>query len=154
AAAVHLPLTSSQGGNGGVKVLNAARRSITFNTYLRSLAKYGYSVQRASYEGWRIMLQDYVNFTAEEGYQEHALLPLFHLAVSDLPADSRSPTLDDGNTRALLERVREDGSDSEVSYEVDEKMVGGYLCEVGFMPRPTKAGMKSLPVVEIGAEQK
>jgi len=157
AAAVHLPPTSSQGGNGGVKVLNAARRSMTFNTYLRSLAKYGYRVQRASYEGWRIMLQDYVNFTAEEGYEEHALLPLFHLAVSDLPADSRSPVLDDGNTRALLERVREDGSDSEVSYEVDEEMVGryiSYLCEVGFMPRPTKAGMKSLPVVEIGAEQK
>ena len=103
------------------------------------------------------MLQHYVNFTPEEGFEEHALLPLFHLAVSDLPADSRSPTLDDGNTRALLERVKEDGSDSEVSYEVDEEMVGryiSYLCEVGFMRRPMKAGMKNLPVVEIGAEQK
>jgi L-aminoadipate-semialdehyde dehydrogenase len=157
AAAVHLPLTSSQDGNGGVKVLNAARRSLTFNTYFRSLAKYGYNVQRASYEGWRIMLQDYVNFTAEEGYEEHALLPLFHLAVSDLPADIRSPTLGDGNTRALLERVEEDGSDGEASFEVDEEMVGryiSYLCEVGFMPRPPKVGMKSLPVVQISDGQK
>jgi L-aminoadipate-semialdehyde dehydrogenase len=54
-------------------------------------------------------------------------------------------------------RVREDGSDSEASYEVDEEMVGryiGYLCEVGFVTRPPKAGMKKIPAVEIGAEQK
>lgn len=156
AAVLHLPPASAQGGNGGVKVVNAAKRSMTFNTYLRSLAKHGYNVQRASYEGWRIMLQDYVNFTAEEGYEEHALLPLFHLAVSDLPADSRSPALDDENAMALLERVREDGEDGEASYEVDEEMVGryiSYLCEIGFMPRPPKSGTKSLPTMEISAEQ-
>jgi len=78
-------------------MLNAARRSMTFSTYLRSFAKHKYNVQRANYE-------------------EHVLLLLFHLVVNDLSTNSRSPALDDGNTEALLERVRDDGSDSEASY--------------------------------------
>lgn len=157
AAAVY-PSTAEQ-GHGGVKVLNATRRSMTFNDYLRCLGKYGYGVQRASYEAWRMMLQDYVNFTAEEGYEEHALLPLFHLAVSDLPADSRSPALDDANTRALLEKAAAEGlgAGKEVSFELDEQIVGRYLAylyEIGFMPLPTRKAAKALPAAQIGKEQK
>jgi hypothetical protein len=48
------------------------------------LGKAWYNVQRVSYEG-------------------HALFPLFRLAVSDLPADSRISTLVDENTKGLLE---------------------------------------------------
>lgn len=158
AAAAAYPPTTDQ-GKGGVKVLNATRRSMTFNDYFRCLVKYGYGVQRASYEAWRMMLQDYVNFTAEEGYEEHALLPLFHLAVSDLPADSRSPALDDANTRALLERAAADGlgDGKEPSFELGEQVVERYLAylhEIGFIPSPTRKAAKTLPTVQIGKEQR
>ena len=160
AAAAALPPSVTRGGN--VQVLNATRRAMTFNDYLRCLAKYGYGVQRASYDSWRMMLQDYVNFTAEEGYEEHALLPLFHLAVSDLPADSRSPALDYTNTTALLKKaatagVKLDDGTEEANFEIDEEIVGrylAYLCDIGFMTKPTRHGLKELPQVEIGKDQR
>lgn len=152
-------LENGDKGTGCVKVLNATRRSMTFNDYLRCLNKYGFAVQRASYEAWRLMLQDYVNFTAEEGYEEHALLPLFHMAFSDLPADSRSPALGDENTKTLLERAGMDGGSGgeEVRFEIDEGVVGRYLAylkEVDFLPQPTRVGALVLPKVQIEKEQR
>jgi L-2-aminoadipate reductase len=135
-------------------VLNASKRSLTFNSYLSSLVTYGYDVRKVTYDAWRNSLQAYVRTTTEAKRQEHALLPLYHLAVSDLPTDSRSPALDNKNAQAVLKGVGK--GDVKPAFAVTEELVGKYLkylVAVGFMPAPTVSGAKPLPDLEVSDER-
>jgi len=140
-------------------VLNATARSMTFNDYLGTLSAYGYNVSKVPYEAWTTWLQDYVETTVKAERTEHALLPLYHLAVTDLPNDSRSPLLDNANVQAVLKHDAENRNDvvAEVADKITEELVGrylSYLCEIGFIEKPKSRKGKSLPKVEISKEQR
>ena len=141
-------------------VLNAAARSLTFDAYLALLPRYGYDVHRVSYDAWRLALNDYVRTTSERADRpEHALLPLYHLAVSDLPNDSRSPPLDNTNARAVLRNAAKlvnGAAETRPAFAVTEELVGrylAYLVAIGFMPPPTLEDAIPLPKLEVGQER-
>ncbi|KAF2433270.1 L-aminoadipate-semialdehyde dehydrogenase large subunit [Tothia fuscella] len=140
-----------------LRVLNSASRSITFDQYLSTLETYGYSVPSVPYEDWKAKLQEYVMTTAEAKREEHALLPLLQLAVTDLPNDSKSPALGTRNMKDVMRNYGTAvGKGHEVADKLTEELVGkyiSYLCEIGFMEKPVKGKGKDLPRVEIGKEQ-
>lgn len=79
------------------------------------------------------------------------------MVTGDLPASTKAPELDDVNATSALRadsvRTKEDLS---AGGAVTEDIVGvylAYLVERGFMPKPTRAGKKSLPSVQISKEQ-
>jgi L-aminoadipate-semialdehyde dehydrogenase len=140
-----------------LELLNSTNRSMSFDTYLSVLEDYGYDVQKVSYDIWKAKLEDYVTTTAETKREEHALLPLYHLAVTDLPNDSRSPALGTRNMRAVVKAYAAHAK-VDVADKLTEDLVAkylSYLCEIGFLERPVNGkGKKALPKVEIGAEQR
>jgi L-aminoadipate-semialdehyde dehydrogenase len=133
---------------------------MTFDDYLGTLSAYGYNVGRVPYETWKTWLQDYVMTTAVVKRQEHALLPLYHLAVTDFPNDSKSPALDTANVKMVLAedaKAHVDFNGEVESDGVTAELVGryiSYLCEIGFMKRPMGGRGKPLPKVVISKEQK
>jgi L-aminoadipate-semialdehyde dehydrogenase len=135
-------------------LLNATSRTMAFEIYLSMLELYGYNVQKVTYDVWKTKLQDYVTTTAEAKRPEHALLPLYHLAVTDLPNDSKSPAL---ATRNMRDVVQAYATKEPVADKVTEELVGkyiSYLCEIGFLERPVEGKGKPLPKAEISAEQR
>ncbi|KAF2405155.1 L-aminoadipate-semialdehyde dehydrogenase [Trichodelitschia bisporula] len=140
-----------------LSVLNATNRSTTFGEYLSALATFGYDVKKRPYDIWKTNLQKYVANTVEKKLPEHALLPLYHLAVTDLPNDSKSPALDDLKAKATLRRyLGTTGEDIRSAGAVTEELVGlyvSYLCEVGFLPHPESGVGVALPKVELTAKQ-
>jgi L-aminoadipate-semialdehyde dehydrogenase len=139
-----------------MRVLNATARSLTFSDYLGALSVYGYNVGKVPYETWTAWLQDYVATTVAVKRQEHALLPLYHLAVTDLPNDSRSPPLNNTNVKAVLEEDKKTRELGEVAGQITVELVGrslSYLVEIGFMDRP-KVGKGKLPLPKVELSQK
>jgi L-aminoadipate-semialdehyde dehydrogenase len=129
-------------------VINAVGRTMSFNEYLGELPKLGYNVKKTAYDEWKLQLEDYVRTSRSENKEEHALLPLYHLAVSDLPADSRSPVLATANVTALL------AGQTGVKTAVDEPALThyiAYLVEIGFLPKPSGV---ELPEVNMSAERR
>jgi L-aminoadipate-semialdehyde dehydrogenase len=125
-----------------------------FETYLSMLSVYGFDVKKVSYDIWKTKLEDYVTTTAEAKREEHALLPLYHLAVTDLPNDSKSPALGTRNMRSV---VRAYAAKEPVADKVTDELVGeylSYLVEIGFIEPPVEGKGKPLPKVEISAEQR
>jgi L-aminoadipate-semialdehyde dehydrogenase len=61
-----------------------------------------------SYQEW-CTVKEYVSDNTKE---EHALLPLFHFVVGDLPTNTIAPELDDANAAAALKVY-----DKEISYQ-------------------------------------
>lgn len=141
-----------------MRVLNATARSLTFNDYLGALSVYGYNVGKVPYETWTAWLQDYVATTVAVKRPEHALLPLYHLAVTDLPNDSRSPPLDNANAKAVLEDDKQTQALGKVADHITVELVGrslSYLVEIGFMDKPKGGrGKLPLPKVELSQEQR
>lgn len=135
--------------SSGMQVLNAVSRTMTFNSYLSILPKLGYAVEKIEYDDWRIKLQDYVASSAGGKTEEHALLPLYHMAISDLPSDSRSPVLSTANTK----RVVAAASPGSGPLGVDEEVLIGYiayLVAIGFMQAP---GGNILPEISLNQER-
>lgn len=57
------------------------------------------------YDEWKTQLEEFVSAgLVEKDQEQSALMPLFHMATSDLPSTTRAPELDDRNTAAALER--------------------------------------------------
>jgi L-aminoadipate-semialdehyde dehydrogenase len=141
-----------------IRVLNATARSLTYTDYLGALSAYGYRVGRSSYEAWAYVLEDYVATTASSKRTEHALLPLYHLAVTDLPNDSKSPPLDNANVKAVLEEDKKVRQLGEVADHITAELVGrslSYLVEIGFMDAPKGGkGKLTLPKIELSQEQR
>ena len=103
-AAAFGPLTN------GVHVVHVTGHPrLRMNEYLSALEFYGYRVPEVSYDAWKEELEKYVSAGSQEKDQEqHALMPLFHFCINDLPATTRAPELDDRNAISVL---KEDAKD-------------------------------------------
>jgi L-aminoadipate-semialdehyde dehydrogenase len=138
------------------ELLNSTSRTMGFETYLSVLSVYGFDVQKVTYDIWKTKLEDYVTTTAEAKREEHALLPLYHLAVTDLPNDSKSPALGSRNMRSVVRQYSAHAKEP-VADKVTEELVGkylSYLVAIGFIEPPVEGKGKPLPKVEISAEQR
>jgi L-aminoadipate-semialdehyde dehydrogenase len=73
---------------------------------------------------------------------DNALYPLLHFVLDDLPTSTKSPELDDSNTKAIagLSQGRV------VCNKVDDLMplYLGYFVQVGFLDAPPKAKLPKL----------
>ncbi|GJN86343.1 L-aminoadipate-semialdehyde dehydrogenase large subunit [Purpureocillium lilacinum] len=145
AAALQLPAVLA-GQPLGVAQLTSHPR-VTLNDWIGALEVYGHSVPRVPYREWCDRVVDYIGDTSKE---EHALLPLFHFVVGDLPADTVAPELDDRNAAAALQRYTGE-SDALAKSAVDVDILGrylAYLIAAGFLPAPTRAGERPLPQLD------
>jgi L-aminoadipate-semialdehyde dehydrogenase len=118
-----------------------ARPPPTFNGMFSSLIAYGFPTEPCEYIVWRRRLEQHV---MEVG--DNALFPLLHFVLDDLPTSTKSPELDDSNTRALLEQA---GAQS--SSTVDDSLMGLYLAwlvAAEFFPSPSlPSPQKALPML-------
>ncbi|KAH7318213.1 alpha-aminoadipate reductase [Stachybotrys elegans] len=140
----------------GVHVVHVtAHPRLRMNEFLSALDYYGYSVPEVDYDEWKQKLEDFVSAGATEKDQEQsALMPLYHMAISDLPLSTRAPELDDRNAVAVLkaDADRWTGVDDSAGEGVSREHIGRYLrflAETKFMPWPTGRGR---PLPEIPAE--
>lgn len=136
---------------------------LSFNAFLATLQKYGYTAPMMPYTEWRSALEHYVSSTSSstnEHREPHALLPLFDWVTTDLPSDTKSRNLDNANAVAVL---RADGAEDEKEcrVQVTQETVGAYLAfmaEIGFIGRPADGAKEGegggLPVVKIGEERR
>jgi L-2-aminoadipate reductase len=87
-----------------------------------------YCVEQIEYIQWRTSLLELTLSTAD-----HALFPLLHFVLDDLPTSTKAPELDDANTRAIL-------SGTGVScpkMDLLQNLYLGYLHHVGFLESPS-----------------
>jgi L-aminoadipate-semialdehyde dehydrogenase len=91
------------------------------------LLKLKYPVERTEYMHWRSSLMDYTVATAD-----HALYPLLHFVLDDLPTSTKSAELDDTNTREIIKR----GKVRCESVEGLMPLYIGYFIKVGFLDAP------------------
>lgn len=117
----------------------AAHPRPTFNDFLSSLARYGFTTERCEYLVWRRQLERHVMEV-----QDNALFPLLHFVLDDLPTSTKAPELNDTNMRALLApHVHE------TNRTVDDELMGRYLAwlvRTEFLPPPSAAeAEKKLP---------
>lgn len=148
AAAFHLQTAIGQ--SLGVAQVTSHPR-LTFDEWVGALEVYGYHIPMVSYQEWCTKIKEYVSDNSKE---EHALLPLFHFVVGDLPANTIAPELDDVNAAAALKAY-----DKETGYQedplaanaIDVKTLGmylSYLTAVGFLPAPAENGERKLPKID------
>jgi L-aminoadipate-semialdehyde dehydrogenase len=148
AAAFHLAPAIKQ--SLGVAHVSSHQR-LTVNEWIGALEVYGYRVPMVSYQQWCTRVKEYVG---DESKEEHALLPLFHFVVGDLPANTVAPDLDDSNAAlALRPYDKEIGSDGDplAANFVGVQTLGmylAYLVAVGFLPAPAKKGECELPKLD------
>ncbi|TAQ89893.1 hypothetical protein B7494_g1757 [Chlorociboria aeruginascens] len=122
----------------------------TLNQWISALDAYGYQAPMVPYQEWVTKVKAYVD--GESG-EEFALLPLFHLVTTDLPANTIAPEMDDTNTAEALRRYVENGvnGDSLVMSTVTVPTMGvylAYLVAIGFLPPPPKKGAYELPAFD------
>lgn len=148
AAAFHLSATTEQ--SLGVAQVTSHPR-LRLNEWMGALELYGYGVPKVPYQEWCTKVIDY---TSDDSKEEHALLPLFHFAVGNLPANTIAPELDDSNAVAAL-RSYDEGNESRDAKSspstLDMDILGmylAYLVAVGFLPPPTEKGEHELPKVD------
>ncbi|UKZ67676.1 putative NRPS-like protein biosynthetic cluster [Trichoderma atroviride] len=124
---------------------------LTLNDWIGALEVYGYEAPIMPYPEWSARIKEYVSDDTKE--EPHALLPLFHFVVGDLPGNSIAPELDDANALAALKLYEEE---SNVSHAVDVESLGtylAYLVAIGFLPPPTGGGKTALPKLDLAASQ-
>ena len=86
----------------------------------------------------------------EKDQEQHALMPLFHFCMNDLPANTRAPELDDRNAVAVLKADADRYTG--VGYGVSREDVGRYLrylAETKCIGLPSERGR---PLPEIKAD--
>ncbi|KAJ5665881.1 uncharacterized protein N7477_008329 [Penicillium maclennaniae] len=122
---------------------------LRFNQFLGALQTYGYDVPQIDYVPWSQSLENYVNDGEHDDKDsQHALMPLYHFVTADLPSNTKAPELDDTNASAALKADASwSGIDASAGAGVTEELIG-------FLPAPTLAGAKPLPVAPITEEQK
>ena len=131
---------------------------LRMNEYLSLLEYYGYRVTEVAYDSWKDELEAYVSAGGQEKDQEqHALMPLFHFCVEDLPATTRAPELSDENAVKVLKDDAENwtGIDESAGYGIGREDVGRYLrylAETKFIGWPTGKG-RPLPDVHLSQAQ-
>ncbi|KAL2271357.1 hypothetical protein VTJ83DRAFT_728 [Remersonia thermophila] len=143
---------------GGVHVVHVtAHPRLRMSEFLSILEYYGYQAPEVSYEAWKEELEKFVSAGAfEKDQEQHALMPLYHFCMNDLPANTRAPEMDDRNAVAILKTDGErwTGVDESTGYGVTREDVGrylSYLTEVKFVGRPDGRGR---PLPELKPEVK
>jgi L-aminoadipate-semialdehyde dehydrogenase len=133
--------------SSGVHVVHVtAHPRLRMNEYLSILEYYGYKTPEVSYAAWKEELEKFVSAgTLEKDQEQHALMPLYHFCMNDLPANTRAPEMDDRNAVAVLKADgdRWTGVDESTGYGISREDVGrylAYLAEVKFVPRPSGRG--------------
>jgi len=144
---------------GGVHVVHVTGHPrLRMNEYLSLLEFYGYDVPEVSYDSWKDQLERHVSAGGQEKDQEqHALMPLYHFCVTDLPATTRAPELDDRNAVKILKADAENwtGVDESAGYGISRENVGRYLrylTEIKFVSWPSGTG-RPIPEVNMSAAQ-
>lgn len=137
----------------GVNVYHVtAHPRLRMNEFLSALSYYGYNVPEVDYEEWKTQLEEFVSAGSTEKDQEQsALMPLFHMATSNLPSTTRAPELDDRNAVAVLkaDADRWTGVDDSAGEAITREDIGRYLrflAETKFMPWPTGRGRELPPI--------
>jgi len=138
---------------GGVHVVHVtAHPRLRMSEYLAILEYFGFVTPETSYAEWKEELEKFVSAGAlEKDQEQHALMPLYHFCMNDLPATTRAPEMDDRNAVAILkaDADRWTGVDESTGYGVTREDVGrflSYLSEIKFVPRPTGRG-RQLPQI-------
>ncbi|MCJ1280937.1 large subunit of alpha-aminoadipate reductase [Xylographa opegraphella] len=132
---------------------------MTFSEFGGSLAQYGYQVPEVDYETWQRSLEIYVKNQSKERStaEEHALMPLYHFVIGDLPAGTKAPELSDINTAAALRAdAARTGEDRSAGAGVTLTLMGtyiAYLVATGFLPPPNSDG-RPLPALQLGDLQR
>ena len=131
---------------------------LRFNQFLSALETYGYEVPLVDYIPWTGTLENYVNRADSSSDRQLALMPLFTFVANDLPSNTRAPELDDQNAEKALYADQEwTGEDVSEGSGVTKNIIGiylAYLVAIGFLPPPTKKGVKALPSTKLAAMQK
>ncbi|QPH04919.1 putative secondary metabolism biosynthetic enzyme [Epichloe festucae Fl1] len=137
----------------GVNVVHAtAHPRLRMNEFLSALSYYGYDVPEVDYEEWKARLEEFVSAgSIEKDQEQSALMPLFHMATSNLPSTTRAPELDDRNAVAVLkaDADRWTGIDDSAGEGITREDIGRYLrflAEIKFMPWPTGRGRELPPI--------
>ncbi|KAL3425272.1 L-aminoadipate-semialdehyde dehydrogenase [Phlyctema vagabunda] len=131
---------------------------LRMNEYLSYLEYYGFKAPEVDYDQWKDELEKYVSAWGQEMDQEqHALMPLYHFCVNDLPATTRAPELDDANAVTILKTDADSwtGVDESAGYGISREVVGKilrYLTEIKFVTPPTGKG-RALPDLDLSAAQ-
>ncbi|KAJ3298913.1 large subunit of alpha-aminoadipate reductase [Blyttiomyces sp. JEL0837] len=118
-----------------------------FDDMFAYLSRHGYKVQPTEYIHWRTALMDLTLDPKTSSDDQHALFPLLHFVLDDLPTSTRSPELDDSNTRRAI-------SDQKGTPCPDvRELMGlylGYFVEIGFLEKPVVEGgdVVGLPLLE------
>ncbi|KAJ3196901.1 large subunit of alpha-aminoadipate reductase [Irineochytrium annulatum] len=105
-----------------------------FDDLFDLIAPHGYPVVKTDYIHWRTSLMD-LTLSASNPTDAHALYPLLHFVLDDLPTSTRSPELDDSNVRAVVEGRCQDV----------RELIGlylGYFTAIGFLDAPQQADVK------------
>ncbi|KAI0551905.1 putative aminoadipate protein [Xylaria curta] len=142
----------------GVNVIHVtAHPRLRMNEYLSIIEYYGYKAPEVSYDAWKSELEKFVSAGAlEKDQEQHALMPLFHFCMNDLPANTRAPELDDRNAAAVLKADAESwtGLDESFGHGIGRDDVGrylGYLAKIGFIGLPSEKG-RPLPEILVDAQ--
>lgn len=144
---------------GGVHVVHVTGHPrLRMNEFLSPLEYYGYKVPEVSYDEWKDKLEAFVSAGQEKDSEQHALMPLYHFCVNDLPANTRAPELDDANAVRILKDDAENwtGIDESSGYGISREDIGRYLsflAEIGFVSWPSGRG-RPLPDVRLSDEMR
>lgn len=140
---------------GGVHVVHVtAHPRLRMNEYLANLEYYGYQTPEISYNSWKEELERFISAGAREKDQEqHALMPLYHFCMNDLPATTRAPELDDRNAVAVLKADADKwtGIDESSGYGITREDAGRflrYLAEIKFLSWPSSGRGRRLPDIK------
>ena len=131
---------------------------LRMSEFLSLLEFYGFKIPEIPYEVWKNELEKYVAAGGQEKDQEqHALMPLYHFCVNDLPATTRAPELDDSNAVKVLRADAENwtGVDESAGYGISREDVGRYLrylATIKFVSWPSGRG-RALPEVDLSEAQ-
>ncbi|KAJ3207228.1 large subunit of alpha-aminoadipate reductase [Entophlyctis luteolus] len=108
-----------------------------FDDLFNEIKAHGYSVKPCDYITWRTSLMDLTLApTLADEKDPHALFPLLHFVLDDLPTSTRSPELDETNTRRVCEGSAVECADMRGVMS----LYFGYLVAVGFLGAPDAAG--------------
>ncbi|KAL9631402.1 MAG: hypothetical protein Q9164_005912, partial [Protoblastenia rupestris] len=125
---------------------------LTLNEWIGALETYGYRVPMVSYQERCTRVKEYVQDDSKE--EEHALLPLFHFVMGDLPTNTIAPELDNANAAAALSLYDKKKMNREcfmAANAVGVRTLGmylAYLVAVGFLPAPAEKGECKLPSLD------
>ncbi|KAI6784603.1 L-2-aminoadipate reductase large subunit [Emericellopsis cladophorae] len=155
----HVVIAAALNPLPGVNVVHVtAHPRLRMNEFLSALSYYGYNVPEVDYEEWKTQLEEFVSAgSVEKDQEQSALMPLFHMATSNLPSTTRAPELDDRNAVAVLkaDADRWTGVDDSAGEGITREDIGRYLrylVEIKFLVPPTGRGRELPPIAADVAE--